>query len=202
MADPPGAPENAARIAELADLLRKQDASRPAPVESWNPPPCGDIGLRIVSDGTWVYGGTPIARKALVQLFARVLRRDPDGRYFLVTPVERVPITVEDAPFLAVEMQVDGEGPGQLITFRTAVDDIVRCGPEHPLRLVRQPGTGGLKPYVRVRGGLEALLTRALTFDLVGRAVGGPAGCGIGVWSGGSFFPLGDPQDDASLQAP
>lgn len=190
MAEPAQKGQNLSRIRDLEELLRRQELSRPAPVEGWNPPPCGDIELRIKADGTWIYGGTPINRRPLVQLFARVLRCDPDGQCFLVTPVEKVPITIEDAPFLAVEMQVEGEGQGQLVTFRTNVDDIVRCGPEHPLRIVRDSATDGLKPYVRVRGRLEALLTRSLTFDLLELATAGAPADGIGVWSGGQFFAL------------
>ncbi len=159
------------------------------PVERWNPPYCGDIGLRIRRDGTWTYRQSPIGRVALVKLFARVLRKDADGRTYLVTPVEKVDVSVEDAPFLAVEMEVTGEGPGQLITLRTNLDDVVRIGAAHPLRFALDPASGGLKPYVLVRGRLEALFTRALYMDLVGLAI--EDGNGVpGVWSGGLRWPL------------
>ena len=135
------------------------------PVERWNPPFCGDIDMRIARDGTWFYNGTPIGRPALVKLFASILRKDPE-RYVLVTPVERVGIAVEDAPFLAVEMAVEGNGAERQIAFRTNVDDLVRVDAAHPLRFERDEA-GGVKPYVRVRGELWALVTRALTYDLV-----------------------------------
>jgi len=153
-------------LARLAATLGPDPARRgPPPVERWNPDYCGEIDLRIAADGTWHYNGSPITRAPLVRLFSTILRRDPE-RFVLVTPVERVGITVEDAPFLAVEMAVDGEGDGRRIAFRTNVDDLVTVGPEHPLRFERDPH-GGLKPYVRVRGDLWARVTRALAFDLV-----------------------------------
>lgn len=180
------------RIQGLDELLKAAAADRLPPVDKWDPPYCGDIGMRIRADGTWLYQNSPIGRKSLVKLFSRILRRDPDGRTYLVTPVEKVDVAVDDAPFLAVEMQVENLGPDQQLIFRTNVDDIVRCGPAHPLRFARESGTGGLKPYVLVRGRLEALLTRALYYDLVELAV--PASDGkdetVGVWSGGAFFPL------------
>ena len=140
-------------------------AKGPPPVERWNPPFCGDIDMRIAADGTWFYNGTPIGRPALVKLFASILRKDPD-RFVLVTPVERVGILVEDAPFLAVEMAVEGEGTGRQIAFRTNVDDLVRVDAAHPLRFEKDEA-GRIKPYVLVRGDLWALVTRALTYDLV-----------------------------------
>ena len=173
------------------EALLKSQAQGLSPVEHWDPPYCGDIGLAIKADGLWTYQGSPIGRIALVKLFARVLRRDADGRHYLVTPVEKVDVAVADAPFLAVEMQVDGAGSGQQLTFRTNVDDIVRCGPQHPLRFALENGSGGLKPYLRVRGRLEALVTRALYYDLVELAE--PAGDGtdrLGLWSGGVWWEL------------
>jgi hypothetical protein len=140
----------------------------PAPVERWNPPFCGDLDMEIRADGTWFYLGTPIGRMPLVQLFSTVLRRDEDGRTYLVTPVEKVGIRVEDAPFVAVEMDASGAGEGQVLTFRTNVGDVVEAGPEHPLRFVDEDGTGGLKPYLHVRGRLEALVGRAVMYELVG----------------------------------
>jgi hypothetical protein len=173
----------------LEDLLTHADANDPAPVELWDPPYCGDIGLSISRDGRWHYQGSSIPRPALVKLFARVLRRDADGRTYLVTPAEKVDVTVADAPFLAVEMQASGSGRDQSLLFRTNVDDVVRCGADHPLRFVEgQPG-GGLKPYVHVRGRLEALVARAIVYDLVELAVEGPDGC-LGLWSAGALFPV------------
>lgn len=176
-------------LAGLEAMLRAQDQDRLPPVDSWNPPYCGDIGMAIAADGTWFYQGSPIGRKPLVRLFSRVLRRDLDGRHFLVTPVEKVDVAVADAPFLAVEMEVSGSGQGRELIFRTNVDDVVRCGPEHPLRFAPQARSGGLKPYLLVRGRLEALVTRALYYDLVEMAVEDEAGR-LGVWSGGAFFRL------------
>ena len=182
---------SAPKIAGLEALLKAQSGSGPAPVERWNPPYCGDIGLEILRDGTWLYQNSPIGRKPLVQLFARVLRKDEDGRTYLVTPAEKVDVTVADAHFLAVEMEVRDPGAGQVLVFRTNVDDIVMCDAAHPLRFALEATSGGLKPYLRVRGRLEALITRALYQDLV--ALAGPAPTDkeqIGVWSGGVFFPL------------
>lgn len=138
-----------------------------APVERWNPDFCGDLDMEIKQDGTWFYLGTPIGRMPLVQLFSTVLRKDEDGRTYLVTPVERVGIRVVDAPFVAVEMDVSGAGAEQIITFRTNVGDVVEAGPGHPLRFVDEDETGGLKPYVLVRGRLEALVARPVMYELV-----------------------------------
>ena len=180
------------RIHGLEALLKTEAGSGPAPVERWDPPYCGDIGMAIRADGVWTYQGSPIGRMPLVKLFARVLRRDADGRTYLVTPAEKVDVHVADAPFLAVEMQVDGTGEAQVLTFRTNVDDIVHCGPEHALRFVEEAGSGGLKPYLLVRGRLEALVTRALYYDLVELAVSradtGPDR--LGIWSSGVWWEL------------
>jgi hypothetical protein len=178
---------------KLEGLLGRVPERRPAPVESWHPPYCGDIGLRIRADGTWLYRDSPIRRPAMVNLFAGVLRKDDDGRTYLVTPAEKIDVAVDDAPFLAVEMQVQGKGREQQLAFRTNVDDVVSCGPRHPLHFVEQLPGHGLKPYVRVRGRLEALLTRALLFDLVALAVEETReGQRLaGVWSGGAFFAFG-----------
>jgi hypothetical protein len=157
----PGAGSDA--FARLLAAAGKQKG-KPA-VERWNPEYCGEIDMRIAADGTWFYRGTPIGRQKLVELFASILRRDPE-RYVLVTPVERVGIEVEDAPFLAVEMAVEGAGASRGLSFRTNVNDVVRVGPDHPLRFEKQ-ADGGVKPYLRVRGDLWALVTRALMFDLI-----------------------------------
>jgi hypothetical protein len=138
------------------------------PVERWNPAFCGEIDMEIRADGTWFYLGTPIGRMPLVQLFSTVLRKDADGGTYLVTPVEKVGIRVADAPFVAVEMNAGGKGDEQVITFRTNVGDVVEAGPGHPLRFVDEPGTGGLKPYLLVRGRLEALVARPVMYELVG----------------------------------
>ena len=186
---PPSVPGNA--LARLTEALGP-DATRRGlpPVERWNPAYCGDIDMRIAADGTWHYMGTPIDRPALVRLFSTVLRKDPE-RYVLVTPVERVGITVEDVPFLAVEMAVDGDGGGRQIAFRTNVDDLVQAGAEHPLRFERDDH-GGVKPYVKVRGELWARVTRSLALDLVAmgeeRQVEGVAT--FGVTASGIFFPI------------
>ena len=139
-----------------------------APVERWNPDFCGDLDMEIKQDGTWFYLGTPIGRMPLVQLFSTVLRKDADGKTYLVTPVEKVGIRIVDAPFIAVEMDVSGSGDDQVITFRTNVGDVVEAGPGNPLRFVDEDETGGLKPYVLVRGRLEALVARPVMYELVG----------------------------------
>jgi uncharacterized protein len=137
------------------------------PVERWNPEFCGDLDMEIRSDGTWFYLGTPIGRMPLVRLFSTVLRKDADGKTYLVTPVEKVGIRVVDAPFVAVEMNAAGSGADRVITFRTNVGDVVEAGPGHPLRFVDEDETGGLKPYVLVRGRLEALVARPVMYELV-----------------------------------
>ena len=178
-------------LAGLEALLKEQAGDRLPPVERWNPPYCGDIGMRIRNDGVWFYQGSPIGRKPLVKLFSRVLRKDDDGRHYLVTPVEKVDVAVDDAPFLAVEMEVSGTGEDQVLTFRTNVDDVVRCGPDHGLRFVEEPPDGGLKPYLRIRGRLEALVTRALYYDLVELAVPAEDATDmLVVWSSGVSFPV------------
>lgn len=183
------------RISGLEALLKEQGGKGPAPVDKWNPPYCGDIGMKIRGDGVWFYQGTPIGRMPLVKMFARVLRKDGDGRHYLVTPVEKVDVDVADAPFLAVEMEVQGSGRDQSLTFRTNVDDVVTAGTAHPLRFAAEPGSGGLKPYLHVRGRLEALVTRALYYDLVELAV--DEGDGLGLWSGGMCFSISAPMGEA-----
>src|SRR5579863_8314850 len=166
-------------------------AKGPPPVERWNPPFCGDLDMRIAADGTWFYLKTPIGRPALVKLFASVLKREGD-KYFLVTPVEKCGIQVDDAPFMAVELNVKESSAGQVLNFRTNVDDWVACGPQHALRFEPETNTGGLKPYLHVRRELWAKVTRALFFDLVElgeeREVSGKAM--FGVSSNGMFFPM------------
>lgn len=137
------------------------------PVDKWNPEFCGDLDMVIKRDGTWFYNGTPIGRAPLVRLFSTILRKDEDGKTYLVTPVEKVGITVEDAPFVIVEMDATGEGDDQVFTFRTNVGDLVECGPDFPLRFDIVGKTDQLKPYVLVRGRLEALLARPVMYELI-----------------------------------
>jgi hypothetical protein len=172
----------------------------PPPVERWNPAYCGEIDLRIAADGTWFYNGTPIGRPALVRLFASILRKDPE-RHVLVTPVERVGVVVEDAPFQAVEMAVEGEGEARRIAFRTNVDDLVQVGAASPLRFERDRG-GGIKPYVLVRGGLWARVTRALTYDLVdmGEERHFESRAMFGIAVEGQFYPIAPAEEAAGLR--
>ena len=179
----------AAALQGLEHVLKQAGAvSGHPPVHLWNPPYCGDIGMRIAGDGTWFYAGSPIGRKPLVKLFASVLRKDEDGRTYLVTPVEKVLVTVEDAPFMAVEMAAEGSGKDLQLQLRSNTDDWVACGPDHPLRFGADPRTGGPKPYITMRRRLEALFTRALYYDLVALAT--VEGDKFGVWSGGVFFTM------------
>jgi uncharacterized protein len=157
------------------------------PVHLWNPPFCGDIDMRISADGTWFYMNSPIGRKPLYLLFSRVLRKDGD-KYFLVTPVEKCGIRVDDAPFTAIRMTVEGKGHQQVINFETNCDDTISVDVLHPLRFEDEPGTSGLKPYVLVRANLEALVVRSLFYDLA--ALGVTEGEWFGVWSSGIFFPM------------
>ncbi|MBR1202681.1 DUF1285 domain-containing protein [Bradyrhizobium sp. AUGA SZCCT0051] len=162
------------------------------PVHLWNPPFCGDLDMRIAPDGTWFYMGTPIGRPALVRLFSTILKRE-DGKHFLVTPVEKVGIRVDDAPFLAVEMQTEEDARGRLLRFRTNVDDWVDCEKGHGLRF-EAAADGGLTPYLHVRADLWAKVTRALYYDLVDmgeeRMVDGQEM--FGIESGGEFFAMAD----------
>ena len=163
------------------------------PIDKWNPPDCGDIDMRIAVDGTWFYLGTPIGRPALVRLFSTILRREADGRYVLVTPVEKVGLKVEDAPFIAVRVDAEGEGRERRLKFLTNVGDEVVAGAGNPLRVAfrgEEP-----RPYVHVRGQLEARISRAVFYELVAmaeeRATRG--GRELGVWSEGVWFSLGSP---------
>ena len=182
--------------AGLAALISRSDGANGRalpPVEKWNPDFCGDLDMRIAADGTWFYLGSPIGRVPLVKLFASVLRKDEDGKTYLVTPVEKIGITVEDAHFQAVEMASDEDpAKGSILTFRTHLGDLVRLDAEHPMRFELEAQTGGLKAYIRVRGRLEARLTRALMYDLIALADEGEgqhAGY-YGVTSGDAFFPI------------
>lgn len=153
---------------------------------------CGDFEMRIDPNGAWYYRGSPIQRPALVKLFASVLRRGPDGGYWLVTPVEQGRVEVEDVPFVAVELEADGEGKGRVLHFRTNLDEWVPLDAEHPLRMERQ-ADGTTIPYIRVRDRLDARVARSVFYHLVELAEpaqGGNNGA-IGVWSAGRFFELG-----------
>ncbi len=175
----------------LAAAARTATRKGPPPVHLWNPPFCGDLDMRIARDGTWWYLGTPMGRKELVRLFSSILRRDGDD-YFLVTPVEKVGITVDDAPFVAVDFERSGKGQDQVLTFETHVGDFAAAGPDHPIRVVRDPKTGEPSPYVLIRANLEALIDRKSFYRLV------EVGCHerhkgedwFGVWSGGVFFAV------------
>ena len=175
----------------LASHARTASKRGIPPVESWDPPFCGDLDIHIRRDGTWFYNGTPIGRPELVRLFSSILRRDGDD-YFLVTPVEKVGITVEDAPFVAVDFQVRNSGEAQVLEFTTHVGDTVTAGPDHPIRVQRDPETGEPSPYVHVRARLEALIDRKSFYRLVDLGVRAPHD-GVewfGLRSGGVFFPL------------
>jgi len=174
-------------IAAAATQARRKG---PPPVHLWNPPFCGDIDMEIRRDGTWFYLGTPIGRAPLVKLFASILKLE-DGKYFLVTPVEKVGIRVADVPFIAVDCSVEGTGPAQRLCFETNVGDTVVAGPEHPIRVVRAED-GEPAPYVMVRRGLEARIDRKTFYRLVDIATPAPhAGQDwLGLWSEGAFFPI------------
>lgn len=161
------------------------------PVHLWNPPFCGDLDIRIARDGTWFYLGTPIGRAPMVRLFSTILKKEGD-KYFLVTPVEKVGIRVDDAPFVAVDFTAEGEGADQVLTFHTNVGDSAAAGPGNPIRVERDPETGQPAPYVMIRAGLEALIDRKSFYRLI--EVGSHQ-CieGVewfGLWSGGVFFPV------------
>ena len=161
------------------------------PVHLWNPPHCGDLDIRISRDGTWFYMGTPIGRPELVRLFSTILRKDGDS-YVLVTPVEKVGITVDDAPFVAVDFEVEGSGQAQALTFTTNVADTVKAGPDAPIRIERDPKTGEPSPYIRIRANLDALIDRKSFYRLVdiGTSEIYQGKDWFGVWSGGQFFPI------------
>jgi hypothetical protein len=172
---------------ELAALLGRDKLP---PVHLWNPSHCGPSYMRIAADGTWFHEGSPIGRKELVKLFSTILRREPDGGFVLVTPVEKLDIEVEDAPFIAVEATSDGEGPERRLIFRLNTDDIVAAGPGHRLRVETTPD-GTPRPYLHVRAGLEALINRPVFYQLADLALA-EGGTPPGLWSDGAFFPFMD----------
>lgn len=171
----------------LAASARAASTSGLPPVHLWNPPFCGDIDMRIARNGTWYYEGGPIRRPGMVRLFAGILKRE-GARYFLVTPVEKVGITVEDAPFVAVDVGITGAGREQLVKFETNVGDSVIADADHPIRATRDPLTQEPSPYVMVRAGLEALIDRKSFYRMAER--GGHHDGWFGLWSSGTFFPL------------
>ena len=171
----------------LAEIARLVEQKKLPPVEKWNPTHCGSSGMRIARDGTWYHEGSPIGRPAMVRLFSTILRREPDGGFVLVTPVEKLDIEVEDAPFVAVELKSEGEGEERSLAFRLNTGDLVVAGPDHPLRF--KSADGGPHPYVEVRSGLEALVARSVYYELANIAIAEGAEP-AGVWSGGIFFPM------------
>lgn len=185
------APAGLGSIAQAAKENAAHGEGLP-PVEKWNPPFCGDLDIRISADGLWHYLKSPIGRPELVRLFSTVLRRDADDKYYLVTPVEKIGIIVDDAPFLGVDISGQGQGTDQILRVTTNVEDVVFIDKNHPIRFEREEGTDGLKPYIFVRGRLEALLNRAMFYELVKLAenheIDGETW--LGVWSGGEFFPM------------
>lgn len=179
----------------FAELLALSRAGKRLPVENWHPSHCGHSDMRIAADGTWFHAGTPIGRKELVKLFSTILRREADGSHVLVTPVEKLDIDVEDAPFIAVDADWEGEGTSRRILFRLNTDDVVACGPEHGLD-VRIDADGTPRPYLHVRGGLMALVNRATFYRLADLALA-EGHDPPGLWSDGSFFPFMGSSDAA-----
>ncbi|MER2513689.1 MAG: DUF1285 domain-containing protein [Nitrosomonas ureae] len=180
-------------------LAARLPTKRPLPpVECWNPPLSGDIDIRIARDGTWYHEGVAFQREALVQLFASILRRDQDGHYYLVTPVEKWRIQVDDAPFVAVHLDATGVGSDQSLCFSTNVGDTIIANTEHPLIVEYQTPGGEPAPYIHIRGGLRALLRRSVFIELVELGEERPTATGrnYGVWSQGQFFHLGPLDDD------
>lgn len=171
----------------LSDIARLAEEQKLPPVERWNPTHCGDSEMRIARDGTWFHQGSPIGRQAMVRLFSTILRREQDGGYVLVTPVEKLDIDVEDAPFVAVEMKTEGDGRDTHLAFRLNTGDLVNAGREHPLRF--EDREDGPRPYIHVRGGLEALVARPVYYELAAIALANDD-VPPGVWSNGAFFPL------------
>lgn len=173
----------------LAEIIAALDATSLPPVDTWHPAHCGDSNMRIAADGTWFHEGTPIGRPELVRLFASILRREANGGFVLVTPGEKLDIAVDDAPFVAVAATSEGAGRERRIAFRLQTGDFVVAGPAHPLR-VTTADDGTPRPYLHVRGGLEALVNRATFYDLADWALGEGADP-PGLWSDGAFFAFG-----------
>ncbi|MFV2002756.1 MAG: DUF1285 domain-containing protein [Paracoccaceae bacterium] len=186
----------------LASAARAAGRRGIPPVHLWNPPFCGDLDMRIARDGTWWYLGTPMGRPELVRLFSSIIRRDGDD-YFLVTPAEMVGITVDDAPFVAVDFEVSGAGRDQMLSFTTQVGDVAVAGAKHPIRVERDAKTGEPSPYVLIRANLEALIDRKSFYRLVdiGAHEDRDGERWFGLWSGGQFFPI-IPTAELDLNAP
>lgn len=182
-------PETPADLSSLslAEVVRLAEEKKLPPVERWNPSHCGDSRMRIARDGIWYHEGSPIGRPAMVQLFSTILRREPDGSFVLVTPVEKLAIEVEDAPFLAVELKSEGEGKSRSLAFRLNTGDLVVAGPGNRLRF--EAGEDGPHPYLEVRAGLDALVVRPVYYELAELALAEGADP-LGLWSGGQFFAL------------
>ena len=179
-------------VSRAIEAQGSESGSDLPPVHLWNPPYCGDIPIVIKRDGTWLYQNSPIGRKPMVRLFSSILRKD-DDRFYLVTPVEKCGIGVEDAPFLAVELDITGTGSDQILSFRTQVDDVVQAGENHPIWVMVDEETGEPSPYVMVRAGLAALIHRPVFYQLVelGLEREQDGETQFGVWSSGEFFSLG-----------
>ena len=184
----PPPPDDLSRLS-LAEIARLAEERRLPPVESWNPDHCGDSEMRIARDGTWFHQGSPIGRAPMVRLFSSILRRDADGSYVLVTPVEKLTIAVEDAPFVAVEVKIEGAGDAATLAFRLNTGDVIVAGPDHPLHFAACDD--GPHPYLHVRGGLDALIARPIWYELAALALAGD-GPSPGLWSRGQFFSFGD----------
>lgn len=176
-------------LSQSLSALPKQKG--PPPVHLWNPPYCGEMDMRIARDGTWFHEGTPIGRAGLVKLFSSILKKEGD-KYFLVTPVEKVGIVVEDAPMVAVDFDVENKGADQVLTFHTKTEDVAVAGPEHPIRVVRDAESGEPSPYIMIRANLEALIDRKSFYRLIdlGSHEERPDGSWFGVRSSGVFFPI------------
>ncbi|MFZ2994993.1 DUF1285 domain-containing protein [Sphingobium sp.] len=175
----------------LADIARLLADKKLPPVDKWNPDHCGDSEMRIARDGTWFHQGSPIGREAMVRLFSTILRREADGSYVLVTPVEKLTIAVEDAPFVAVELKSEGEDRSRALAFRLNTGDLVTAGPDNPI-VVRETADGP-HPYLHVRGGLEALVVRSVYYEMMNLALEDSDAMDtprVGLWSQGRFFPL------------
>ncbi|WP_417465067.1 DUF1285 domain-containing protein [Kordiimonas sp.] len=190
-------PDRTSAKIKLEDIIKQVEGQRFPPVEKWNPEFCGDIDMRIARDGTWFYMGTPIGRERMVKLFSTVLRKDDDGKTYLVTPVEKIGITVEDAHFIATNIEVVEEGGQQLLKFTTNVGDEVIAGEKHPIRVEVDDESKEPRPYILVRGRLEALISRNVFYELVDRAVTRKEGgrTYLAVKSGDTTFSLGQLDD-------
>lgn len=174
----------------LGEIARLVEERRLPPVEQWDPQHCGDSEMRIAADGTWFHQGSPIGRQEMVRLFSTILRREPDGGFVLVTPVEKLDIEVEDAPFVAIELVSEGSGQDRRLAFRLNTGDVVLADADHPLEI--RGSRDEPRPYLHVRGGLEALIARSVYYELAGIAIEEQEkpDATVGLWSCGAFFPL------------